>query len=121
MSGYFYGRNGRLSKTWRFRRCGKSVKTLGNLRDLRDLGHLQFEEICWHWNYCHFTWQVLKILRYHTSHHVGGLFEGTLVVRFDIGSLWGLFKIYKTPVCHDCLVVNGTSKLIINISSRHGC
>ena len=26
-----------------------------------------------------------------------------------------------TPVCHDCLVVNGTSKLIINISSRHGC
>ena len=27
----------------------------------------------------------------------------------------------KTPVCHDCLVVNGTSKLIINISSRHSC
>ena len=26
-----------------------------------------------------------------------------------------------TPVCHDCLVVNGTSKFIINISSRHGC
>ena len=25
------------------------------------------------------------------------------------------------PVCHDCLVVNGTSKLIINRSSRHGC
>ena len=25
------------------------------------------------------------------------------------------------PVCDDCLVVNGTSKLIINISSRHGC
>ena len=25
------------------------------------------------------------------------------------------------PVCHDCLVVNGTSKLVINISSRHGC
>ena len=24
-----------------------------------------------------------------------------------------------TPVCHDCLVVNGTSKFIINISSRH--
>ena len=22
---------------------------------------------------------------------------------------------------HNCLVVNGTSKLIINISSRHGC
>ena len=26
-----------------------------------------------------------------------------------------------TPVCHDCLVVNGTSTFIINISSRHGC
>ena len=25
------------------------------------------------------------------------------------------------PVCHDCLVVNGTSKLMIKISSRHGC
>ena len=25
------------------------------------------------------------------------------------------------PVCHDCLVLNGTSKLVINISSRHGC
>ena len=39
MSGYFYRSNGRLSKTWRFRRHGKSVKTLG---DLRDLGDLQF-------------------------------------------------------------------------------
>ena len=26
-----------------------------------------------------------------------------------------------TPVRHDCLVVNGTSKFVINISSRHGC
>ena len=26
-----------------------------------------------------------------------------------------------TPVCHDCLVVNGTSTFIVNISSRHGC
>ena len=25
------------------------------------------------------------------------------------------------PVCHDCLVLNGTIKLVINISSRHGC
>ena len=40
MSGYFDGRNGRLSTT---------------LRDLRDL---QFEEICWRWNCCRFTWQV---------------------------------------------------------------
>ena len=44
MSEYFDGMNGRLSKTWRLRRCGKSVKTLG---DLRDFGDLQFEEICW--------------------------------------------------------------------------
>ena len=27
----------------------------------------------------------------------------------------------ETPVCHDCLVVNGTSKLIINVPSRHRC
>ena len=25
------------------------------------------------------------------------------------------------PVCHDCLVVNGTSKFMINVPSRHGC
>ena len=63
MSGYFDGRNGRLSKTWKFRRCGKSVKILG------DRGDLQFEEICcWNWNCCRFTWQVLKSLRNHTSH-----------------------------------------------------
>ena len=74
MSGYFDGRNGRLSKTWRFRRCGKSVKTLGGMKDL---GYLQFEEICWNWNCCRFTWQVLKSPRNHTSHRVGGLFGGT--------------------------------------------
>ena len=27
----------------------------------------------------------------------------------------------ETPVCHDCLVVNGTNKSKMNISSRHGC
>ena len=48
MSGYFDGRNGTLLKTWKFRRCGKSVKTL---RDLRDLGDIKFEEICWNWNF----------------------------------------------------------------------
>ena len=47
----------RLSKTWRFRRSGKSVKTLGHLRDF---GDLQFEEICWNWSCCHFTWQFMK-------------------------------------------------------------
>ena len=66
MSGYFDGRN------------GKSVKTSGDLKDLRDL---QFEEICWNWNCRRFTWQVfLKSLRNHTSHQVGGLFGGTLII-----------------------------------------
>ena len=27
----------------------------------------------------------------------------------------------ETPVCHDCLVVSGTIKFSINISSRHDC
>ena len=44
MSGYIDGTDGRLSNTWRFRRCGKSVKTFGYSRDL---GDPQFEEICW--------------------------------------------------------------------------
>ena len=35
--------------------------------------------------------------------------------------VWTIPRREETPVCHDCLVVNGTSKLIINISSRHGC
>ena len=74
MSGYFDGRNGRSSKIWRFRRCGQSVKTLG---DLRDLGDLQFKEICRNLNCCRFTCQILKSLRNHTSHQVGGLFGGT--------------------------------------------
>ena len=25
------------------------------------------------------------------------------------------------PVCYDCLVVNGTIKVVIHISSRYGC
>ena len=54
------------------------MKTSGDLRDLRDL---QFEEICWNWNCCRFTRQVfLKSLLNHTSHQVGGLFGGTLVI-----------------------------------------
>ena len=66
MSGCFDGRN------------GKTVKTSGDLRDLRDL---QFKEICWKWNCCRFTWHVfLKSLRNHTSHQVGGLFRGTSVI-----------------------------------------
>ena len=39
MSWYFGGKNGRLSRTWRFRRSGKSAKTL---EDLKNLGDLQF-------------------------------------------------------------------------------
>ena len=41
--------------------------------------------------------------------------------------LWSVFVCKTTtlqddtPVCHDCLVVNGTSTFIINIPSRHGC
>ena len=27
----------------------------------------------------------------------------------------------ETPVCRDCLMVNGTNKFIINIISRHDC
>ena len=48
--------------------------------------------------------KFLKSLRNHTSHQVRGLFGGTLVVRFDIGSLWGLYKMHKTFVR-----VNGTT------------
>ena len=56
-------------------RSGKSVKTSGDLRDL------QFEEICWNWNCCRFTWQVFFLsLRNHTSHQEGGLFGGTSVI-----------------------------------------
>ena len=56
-------------------RSGKSVKTSGDLRDL------QFEEICWNWKCCPFTWQfVYKSLRNHTSHQVGGLFGGASVI-----------------------------------------
>ena len=33
------------------------MKTLG---ELSDLGDLQFEEIWWNWNCCHFTWQVFE-------------------------------------------------------------
>ena len=27
----------------------------------------------------------------------------------------------ETHVCHDCLVVNGTSNFVIDKTSRHGC
>ena len=92
--------------------------------------------------------KFLKSLRNHTSRQVGGLFGGTLVVGliteplgfvqdarnvivlFDewLGVLdsgvfvyWTIPLLDDTPVCHDCLVVNGISTFKINISSRHGC
>ena len=83
-----------------------------------------------------------KSLRNHTSHQVGGLFGGTLVIgliteplgfvqdAWDVMVLFGVVVVVvcwtsllqdETPVCHACLVVNGTSNFIINIPSRHGC
>ena len=50
------------------------MKTSGDLRDL------QFEEICWNWNCCRFTWQVFEESPESTSHQVGGLFGGTSVI-----------------------------------------
>ena len=35
--------------------------------------------------------------------------------------VWTILLQDETPVRHDCLVVNRTSKFIINIPSRHGC
>ena len=93
MSGYFDGRDGRLSKTCRFRRCGNSVKTLG---DLRDLGDLQFEEICCNWNCCRFTWQVFDESPESYLSPSRGAVWGYLGRRFDIWSLWGLHKMHET-------------------------
>ena len=76
MSGYFDGRNGRLSKT---------------LRDLRDL---QFEDICW--IVAVLTGKFLKSLRNHTSHQIGGLFGGILVIGLILRSLWALYKMHET-------------------------
>ena len=106
MSGYFDGRNGR-------------------------------------WNCCRFTWQVFEESPESYLSPSRGVVWGYLDGRFDYGasgvctrymrrygSVWLVCSVRlldeptagrKTPVCHDCLVVNGTSKLIINISSRHGC
>ena len=83
MSGYVDRRNGRLSKIRRFRKCGKSVKTLG---DLRDLGDLQFEEICWNWNCYRFTWQVLKESPESYLSSSRGAVWGCLGGRFDCGA-----------------------------------
>ena len=75
------------------------------------------------------------------------MFGGVPGGRLDIRSLWVLYKMHETllfclvsglnlsvevlvlcsvylcrSIClHDCVVVNGTSKSIINIPSRHSC
>ena len=33
------------------------MKTWGDLRDLKGL---RFEEVCWNWNCCRFTWHVFE-------------------------------------------------------------
>ena len=44
-----------------------------------------------------------------------------LLVSVSLGALYCALVQDDTPVCHYCLVVNGTSAFIINIPSRHGC
>ena len=46
MSGYFDGRNGKLSKTWRFWRSGKSVKTLEDSRRSAGTGFVAVLPFC---------------------------------------------------------------------------
>ena len=52
------------------------MKTLGDLRDLRDF---QFEEICWNRTVAVLPGKFLKSPRNHNSHQVGGLFGGTSI------------------------------------------
>ena len=66
------------------------------LRDLRDLGDLQFEEICWNWNCCRFTWQVFEESPESYLSPSRGAVWGHLGSRFGIRSLWGLYKMHKT-------------------------
>ena len=39
--------------------------------------------------------KFLKSLRNHTSHQVGGLFGGTLVIGLILRSFWGLYKMHE--------------------------
>ena len=65
------------------------MKTLG---DLRDLGDLQFEEICWNWNCCRFTWQVFEESPESYLSPSGGAVRGYLGGRFDYGASEGCTK-----------------------------
>ena len=68
------------------------MKTLG---DLRDLGDLQFEEICWNWNCCRFTWQVfegppesyLSPSREAVWGYLGGRFDGSPYLQHRVATL----------------------------------
>ena len=64
-------------------RNGKSVKTSVDLRDLRDL---QFEEICWKWNCCRFTWQVFEESPESYLSLSRGAVWGYFGCRFDYGA-----------------------------------
>ena len=57
------------------------MKTSGDLRDLRDL---QFEEICWNWYCCRFTWQVFEESPESYLSPSRGAVWGYLGHRFDI-------------------------------------
>ena len=49
-------------------------------------------------------------------------FEWLRVLRlWCVFDCWTISLQDDTPVCHDCLVVNGTSMFIISIPSQHGC
>ena len=63
---------------------------------LQILGDLQFEEICWNWNCCRFTWHVFKKSPESYLSPSRGAVWGYLGGRFDIRSLWGLYKMYDT-------------------------
>ena len=58
----YFGRIGFY--VWREALEQGAVKCLDTLMegmaDYRRLGDLQFEEICWNWNFCRFTWQFMK-------------------------------------------------------------
>ena len=43
--------------------------------DYQRLGDLKFEEICWNWSCCRFTWEFTKNFWDSTSYRAGGLFR----------------------------------------------
>ena len=93
MSGYFDGSNERLSKTWRFRRSGRFVKTS---RDFRNWEIFSFKRSSFRTGIVAvLPGKFLKSLRNRTPYRVEGLFGGT-GGRYDTLSLWGLYKMHET-------------------------